>query len=67
MTPEEVMDLEAGARIHHRIFGSGTVLESIDQDGHVFGGPAITIRFDDHGVKQLVTHFTAGKLTREWP
>lgn len=68
MTPEECGELEAGARVTHAIFGPGTVIEMNDREGHIFGdGGAIMIRFDDHGTKQLVTSFTAGRLTREWP
>ncbi len=68
MTPEAARELAPGTRVTHGIFGPGTVIETGDPDGSMFGeGGSITIRFDDHGTKQLVLYFTARKLEVEWP
>jgi hypothetical protein len=59
----EISELDPGTRVHHQVFGPGTVLKV-----HQYGGyGSIEIRFDLNGTRELYCEFTAGKLDSEWP
>lgn len=61
MTPEQCQSLTPGTRVHHTVFGWGTVMRRTSGS---FGG-GVVFKFDTTGVKELASDFCASRLERD--
>lgn len=59
MLESDIRKLKVGQRLHHELFGAGT-MTMLKPNPDI--GASIRIKFDDHGEKELQTSFSACRL-----